>query len=146
MDDTPIDTSAVLRILQHCHEAQSEADALNGVCQTVKAALGAVAVSAFALAEGALRLVASAGQRACRPDLAERSAHALLVVGPETSAAGSELAAPVRYGGAAIGALAARWAAGAEGDEARARGIMAAAAAAIGPAIASLCPAAPAKS
>ena len=140
-----VDTGAVLRILQHCHEAQSDEDAVAGVCQTVKAALGAGAVSAFALAEGALRLVASAGHRACRPDLAERSAHSLLVVGPEESAAGRELAAPVRYGGAAIGALAVRWAPGAAGGEARARGLMAAAAAAIGPAIAALCSAAPAK-
>ena len=138
-----VDTEAILRILQHCHEAQSEEDAVAGVCQTVKTALGAGAVSAFALVEGALRLVATAGHRACRPDLAERAAHSLLVVGPEESASGLELAAPVRYGGAAIGALAVRWAPAAAGREARARGIMAAAAAAIGPATAALSSASP---
>jgi len=144
-DDTTIDTSAVLRILQHCHEAQSDADALSGVCQTVRTALGAAAVSAFALADGVLRLVTSAGQRPCRSDLAERSAHMLLIVGPASSSAGLELAAPVRYGGSAIGALAARWPPGTAGGEARARGVMAAAAAAIGPAIAALSAAVPAK-
>jgi two-component system NtrC family response regulator len=144
-DDTAIDTGAVLRILEHCHEAQSESDAVAGVCQTVRTALRAGAVSVFGLVEGALQLVASAGPRACRPEVAERSAHALLVVGPEESTAGRELAAPVRYGGAAIGALAVRWAPGAPGGEARARGIASAAAAAIGPALAALISARPPK-
>ena len=84
-------------------------------------------------------LAGSAGQRACRPELAERSASALLTVGPEESASGRELAAPVRYGGAAIGSLAVLWAPGARPQsEARARGVLAAAAAAIGPALAAL--------
>jgi DNA-binding NtrC family response regulator len=138
-DDTTIDTGAVLRILRHCHDAQSESDAVSGVCETVRTALGAAAVSAFAQADGALRLAASAGQRACRPDVAERSAHSLFVVGPETSAAGKELAAPIRYGGSVIGALAARWAPGTANGEIRARGIVAAAATALGPAMAALC-------
>ena len=137
-DDT-IDARAVLRILQHCHEARSEADAVGGVCHTVRAALGAGAVSAFALADGAVRLVASAGHRACRSELGERAAASLLPVGPEDSAAGREIAAPVRYGGAAVGALAVRWVPGANpGGQARAQGILAAAAAAVGPAMAAL--------
>ena len=141
-----IDASAVVRMLQHCHDAKSEADAIGGVCQTVRAALGASSVSAFALVNGAPQLAASAGQRPCRPELAERSAAALLVVGPEHSSSGREMAAPVRYGGAAVGAIALRWAAGTQGaDESRAPGIMAAAAAAIGPALAALSAEGPAR-
>ncbi len=143
--DGTVETRAVVRILQRCHEAESEADAVGGVCHTVRAALGAGAVSAFALVEGSMHLAASAGQRACAPGLAERSAASLLIVGPEESALGRELAAPVRYGGAAVGSLAIRWPPGAPGAaESRARGILAAAAAAIGPAMAALGSSAPA--
>ena len=141
-----IDAGAVLRILQHCHDAQSESEAVGGVCRTVKAALGAGAVSAFAVTAGAAQLIASAGSRACRSELAERAAASLLPVGPEDSAAGRELAAPVRYGGAPIGALAVRWAPGASPTgQARAPGVLAAAAAAVGPAMAALSATAPAK-
>ena len=133
-------------MLQQCHEAQSETDAVGGVCQTVRTALGAGAVTAFALVDGTMQLAASAGQRACGPALAERSAAALLIVGPEESAFGRELAAPVRCGGAAVGSLAVRWSPGAPGaGESRARGVLAAAAAAIGPALAALGSSAPAK-
>jgi len=61
----------------------------------------------------------------------ERSALALLVTGPEATAAGLELAAPIRYGGTGIGALGARWPSGVAGGDSRARGIMTAAAAAL---------------
>ena len=144
--DGTVETRAVVRMLQQCHEAQSETDAVGGVCQTVRTALGAGAVTAFALVDGAMQLAASAGQRACGPGLAERSAAALLIVGPEESAFGRELAAPVRCGGAAVGSLAVRWSPGAPGaGESRARGVLAAAAAAIGPALAALGSSAPAK-
>jgi transcriptional regulator with GAF, ATPase, and Fis domain len=136
--DGTIDTDAVLRILRHCHEAQSDADAVAGVCQTVKGALAAGAVSAFALIDGAVRMVANAGHRACRPDLAERAAVTVLAVGPEDSAAGREFAVPIRYGGTAIGALAVRWPPSSADAEIRSRGVAAAAAAAIGPAVAAL--------
>ena len=36
-----VETTAVVRILQQCHEAQSDADAVTGVCQSVRTALGA---------------------------------------------------------------------------------------------------------
>jgi DNA-binding NtrC family response regulator len=137
--DGEIDTSAVLRILQHCHESRSESEAVSGVCQTVRTVLGASAVSAFVLIEGAMRQVASAGSRACRSDLAERAAASLLPMGPADSAAGRELAAPVRYGGGAVGALVVRWAPGASGGgQGRASGILAASAVAVGPALAAL--------
>jgi len=144
--DGAVDTGAIVRILQHCHEAQSETDAVGGVCRTVRTSLGAGTVSAFALVEGTAHLVASTGPRSCRPELAERSATSLLVVGPEDSTSGRELAAPVRYGGAAVGALTVRWSPGAHGTgDSPARGILEAAAAAIGPAMAALVSAAPAK-
>jgi DNA-binding NtrC family response regulator len=144
--DGTVDTGAIVRILQHCHEAHSEAAAVVGVCQTVRAALRAGAVSAFALIDGSMHLVAGAGQRACRRELAERAAASLLVVGPEESASERELAAPVRYGGVAVGSLAIRWPPGASAaGESRARGILTASAAAIGPAMAALASAAPAK-
>jgi DNA-binding NtrC family response regulator/tetratricopeptide (TPR) repeat protein len=142
--DGVVDAGAVLRILQHCQDAHSESDAVSGVCQTLRTALNAGAASAFALVNGTARLVGSGGARPCRPDLAERAATSLLPVGPEDSAAGCEVAVPVRYGGAAIGALAVRWPPGAgSAAQARARGILAAAAAAVGPAMAALAPAAP---
>jgi two-component system NtrC family response regulator len=83
--------------------------------------------------------VAISGSRPCRPELAERTAASLMPVGPEVSASGKEAAVPVKYGGAVVGSVVARWAAGLTGpDSGRARGIMAAAAATIGPAMAAL--------
>ena len=94
-------------MLQQCHEAQSETDAVGGVCQTVRTALGAGAVTAFALVDGTMQLAASAGRDGRAgpgwpgPDLAA----ALLIVGPK-DAFGRELGARVRCGGAAVGSLA----------------------------------------
>jgi len=134
-----VDTSAVVRILRHCHEAATEADAVAGVCQTVRTSLGASAVTAFVRVGGAAQLVSAAGQRASRPDRAERAMASLLVVGPEPSAAGTEAAAPVRYGGAPVGSIVVRWAPGmADAGHPRVRGVLAAASAAIGPALAAV--------
>jgi DNA-binding NtrC family response regulator len=134
-----VDTAAVIRMLRHCHEAATEADAVAGVCQTVRTSLGASAVTAFTRVRGAAQVVAVAGQRAARPDQAERAMDSLLVIGPEHSAAGLEAAAPVRYGGAAIGAIVVRWAPGQAGaGTPRVRGVLAAAAAAVGPALAAV--------
>jgi DNA-binding NtrC family response regulator len=134
-----VDTAAVVRMLRHCHEAATEADAVAGVCQTVRASLGASAVTAFARVRGTAQLVSVAGQRASRPDQAERAMDSLLVIGPEHSAAGLEAAAPVRYGGAAIGSIVVRWAPGLAGaGTPRVRGVLAAASAAVGPALAAV--------
>ena len=134
-----VDTAAVVRMLRHCHEAATEADAVAGVCQTVRASLGASAVTAFARVRGTAQLVSVAGQRASRPDQAERAMDSLLVIGPEHSAAGLEAAAPVRYGGAAVGSIVVRWAPGLAGaGTPRVRGVLAAASAAVGPALAAV--------
>jgi transcriptional regulator with AAA-type ATPase domain len=134
-----VDTAAVVRMLQHCHDAATEADAVAGVCQTVRTSLGASAVTAFGKVRGTTQLVAVAGQRASRPDLAERAMDSLLVISPEHSAAGLEAAAPVRYGGAAIGSIVVRWAPGLAGSgPPRVRGVLTAASAAIGPALAAV--------
>ncbi len=139
-----VDTSAVVRMLRHCHEAATEADAVAGVCQTVRASLGASAVTAFARVGGAAQLVSAAGHRASRPDRAERAMDSLLVIGPEPSAAGIEAAAPVRYGGAPVGSIVVRWAPGmADARQPRVRGLLAAASAAIGPALAAVAASAP---
>ena len=66
--DCTVEAAAVVRILQQCQEAQSDADAVTGVCQSVRTALGAAAVSAFALSGGAMPLVGSAGQRRAGPN------------------------------------------------------------------------------
>jgi transcriptional regulator with GAF, ATPase, and Fis domain len=128
----------VLRILQLCQDADDDRGAVAGVCDAVRSTLNAAAVSAFHVAPRSTSLVGNAGGRACRTELADRSAHALLVVGPETVGGGREASAPVRYGGAAVGAIAARWTADVVPDDAQARGVLAAAAAALGPAITAL--------
>jgi DNA-binding NtrC family response regulator len=133
-----IDTGAVVRILQQCHEADDDRGAVAGVCRAVRSTLHATAVSAFRVASGTAALVANDGGRACRREIAERAAGAQLVIGPESAAAGREAAAPVRYGGEAIGAVAARWPADAIRDDVRVRGVLAAAAAAVGPALEAL--------
>lgn len=136
--DIQIDTGAVLRILQHCQEADDDQGAVAGVCEAVRSTLHAAAVTAFLTAPGAVSIVANAGGRACRPDVAERSLNLFLIVGPEDAPLGREASAPVRYGGAAVGAIAARWTADAISDGSRVRGVLAAAAAAVAPAIAAL--------
>jgi two-component system response regulator AtoC len=133
-----VDTGAVVRILQRCHEADDDRAAVAGVCQAVRSALAAASVSAFHVISGAATLAATDGGRSCRAETAERAAVALLAIGPEASPAGHEAAAPVRYGGEAVGAVTARWTADAVLDAARAQGVLAAAAAAIGPAMAAL--------
>ncbi len=135
---TQVDTRAVVCILQKCHEADDDKGAVAGVCQAVRSALAAASVSAFHVISGAATLAATDGGRACRAEMAERAAAALLAIGPESSAAGREAAAPVRYGGEAVGAVTARWTADAVLDGARVRGTLSAAAAAIAPAMAAL--------
>ena len=139
-----VDTAAVVRMLRHCHEAATEADAVAGVCQTVRTSLGASAVTAFVRVRGAAQLVSVAGHRASRPDRAERAMDSLLVIGPEHSAAGLEAAAPVRYGGAPVGSIVVRWAPGlADAGTSRVPGVLAAASAAVGPALAAVAASAP---
>ena len=139
VEETHVEASAVVQILQRCHEADDDRSAVAGVCHEVRSALDAAAVSAFSVSGGgAGRLVANAGGRACRSQTAERSAAALMVIGPESAGAGREAAAPVRYAGRAVGAIVARWAADVAPDEGRAMGVLVAAAAALGPAMAAL--------
>ena len=136
--DTHIDIGAVLRILELCQEADDDQGAVAGVCDAVRSMLNAAAVSAFLVASREPCLVANAGGRACRADLAGRSASVGLVVGPEITAGGRCASAPVRYGGVAVGAIAARWTADVVPEDSHARGMLAAAAAAVGPALAAL--------
>jgi DNA-binding NtrC family response regulator len=137
-DGSQIDAQAVVSILQNCHDADDDKAAAAGVCRAVQSTLGAAAVSAFQTTSGIVGLVANSGGRVARSEIAERCATALLIVGPEETPLGWEAAAPVRYGGHAVGAVAARWTADAVPDGGRVRGILAAAAAALGPAVAAL--------
>jgi len=138
LGDTHIDAGAVLRILELSQEADDDRGAVAGVCDAVRSTLHAAAVSAFLVASREPSLVANAGGRACRAELAGRSASAGFVVGPEITAGGRDASAPVRYGGVAVGAIAARWTADVVPDDSRVHGMLAAAAAAVGPALAAL--------
>ena len=129
-----IDTATVLDVLRHCQEADDDRAAIDGVCQVLRSRLEASAVTVFLAGPQGYHVVATAGGRACRADLAERCAGTRLVLGPEESVAGTEAAAAVAHGGRVIGGLVVRWAPGARPDVSRVRGALSAAAAAIGPA------------
>ena len=131
--DDRIDTATVLDVLHHCHDADDDRAAIDGVCQVLQRRLEASAVTVYLGGSQGYHVAATAGGRACRVEMVERCVGTRLVLGPEPTTAGIEAAAAVAHGGQVIGGLVVRWAAHACPDAAHVRGVLSAAAAAIGP-------------
>jgi DNA-binding NtrC family response regulator len=95
-------------MLQACQDADEEQRALAAVCEQAQQRLGAAAVSFIATVQSPAARVAGSGAR-LDPAIGERAAAAMVPIAPHRLDDRVECAVPVRYGGAIIGALAARW-------------------------------------
>ena len=95
-------------MLRACEAAEDEERSLGAVCEQAQRRLEAAAVAFFALCHGTPVRIAGSGLR-LDPAVAERAAAAGLPIGPHRMDDRVECAVPIRYGGAIVGALAARW-------------------------------------
>jgi two-component system, NtrC family, response regulator AtoC len=123
--------------LRLCQDAADERATLTAVCGHVQRQLRAAAVVFFGVERGTLARLAGNGGR-IEPSIAERAIGATLPIAPHRIEERVEGGAPVRYGGATIGAVAVRWALGASPDSDRAIAAMTVATAAAGPIVAAL--------
>jgi transcriptional regulator with GAF, ATPase, and Fis domain len=98
------DAIAILRI---CQTAVDEATTLTQVCEQVTRQLHAAAAAFFGVEAGGLARLVSHGR--IEQGCAQRAVEAGLTIGPHQNGERVEAAAPVKYGGAVIGALAIRW-------------------------------------
>ncbi|HEV3060462.1 MAG TPA: sigma 54-interacting transcriptional regulator [Vicinamibacterales bacterium] len=122
----------VIAILNLCQHAEDEVALLTDVCTKVRQHLGAAAVG-FAVTAGTdCQMVAFDGPR-LETDIAVRGIEAGIAIAPQLTHGRLEAAAPVRYGGAPIGALCARWSIGTTNDLSRAPAVLSMAAAAAAP-------------
>jgi DNA-binding NtrC family response regulator len=123
--------------LRLCQDAVDERATLTMVCGHVQRQLRATAVAFFGVERGTLVRLAGNGGRV-EPAIAERAVAATLPLAPHQIDERVEAGAPVRYGGATIGAVAVRWTIGSSPDPNRAVAAMTVATTAIGPIVATL--------
>jgi len=129
--------SEVVAIVHACQTAEDEAIVLRDVCVRVRRQIHAAGV-AFVTGPGQrFAMLASDGPR-LDVSSAERAVTAGITIAPHRVADRVEAAVPVRYGGAPIGALAARWTLGSTDDLRRASATLEMAAAAAAPIVSAL--------
>jgi DNA-binding NtrC family response regulator/tetratricopeptide (TPR) repeat protein len=127
----------LLVILRTCQTAEDEAVVLKEVCVHVRGQLRAIG-SAFVARHGTGAtgdILASDGGRV-EPEIAARAMDTAIVIRPHRHGDRIEGAAPVLYGGTPIGALSARWSIGSSYDAERAATVLAMAATAAAPLVA----------
>jgi DNA-binding NtrC family response regulator len=115
-----------------CQMAEDELTILKNVCAHVRQQLHALAVAFFTALNRGCEVLASDGAR-IDSALATRTLAVGTSIGPHRMEDRLEAAAPVRYGGATIGALCARWPPGSMYDRSRAATVLTMAAAAAAP-------------
>jgi len=126
-----------IETLRLCQDATDERATLTTVCGHVQRQLRAAAVTFFGVEQRTLvRLVGNGGR--LEPAIAERAVSVALPIAPHRIDDRVEAGAPVRYGGATIGAIAVRWALGSSPDPDRAIAAMTVATTAAGPIVATL--------
>src|SRR6185312_13139180 len=103
---TPVDD--VLEMLRVCQTAADETTTLTLVCEQLQRQTHAAVVDAFGIESGSLVRLAGRGPR-LETATAERAIAANVFVAPHQIDERLEAAAPIRYGGQVIGALALRW-------------------------------------
>ena len=119
--------------------ADDEPEVLADVCRRTRAKLHAATVAVFAkTGNNSLAAAASDGSR-IDPSIAARAVTAGVVIVPHQCEERIEAAAPVRYAGSVIGAVAARWALGSPESRAHAPGVLELTANRIAPALAVVC-------
>ncbi len=125
----------VIRILQACQVAEDERTVLRAICARLRRDAGAAGVATFVRAGAGLAAIASDGTRPTA-DAAERAVAAGLAIGPTRVDGPAVAAAPVVYGGEAIGALAVAWPLGSCGSREGTLDLLGPAAVAIAPIVA----------
>jgi len=128
----------LLVILRTCQTADDEAIVLKDVCAHVKRQLNALGAAFLVRAAGVSRPcdVIAADGGPIETAIAERAMAASIVIRPHRLDERIEGAAPVMYGGAPVGALAARWSIGSAFDADRAASVLAMSATAAAPLVA----------
>jgi DNA-binding NtrC family response regulator len=96
-----------LAMLRACQGAEEEETTLAVVCEQVQRRLEAAAVAFFGLEGGSSMRIA--GSSRFDPSVADRASAAGVLIAPHRLEDRIEAAVPIRYGGAIVGALAARW-------------------------------------
>ncbi|MBI2834979.1 MAG: sigma 54-interacting transcriptional regulator [Acidobacteria bacterium] len=125
----------VVEVLRICHETDDDRTALARVCAAVRERLGAAGVCLCG-DEPYARSLAVAGPVHATPSLAARRAlETGLMIPPARTSDALEAAAPVRYGGTTIAALACRWLIDAPVNPGRTTALLTGAAAACAPAV-----------
>ena len=130
--DTVVDD--LVDILHICQNAEEESLVLKAVCERLRHQLRAATVAFFGADGARCVLLASDGGRV-EPGIAERVMTSGIPIAAHRCEARIEAAAPVRYGGATIGAVTARWTLGTAHDLSRATVVLTMAAAAAAPAV-----------
>jgi DNA-binding NtrC family response regulator len=133
----PTAVSDIISILQCCQNADEEGRLLVGVCVRLRSRLEATAVAFFVEETGVFTAVASDGGR-IDAGLGPRLAALDQPIAPHFFNGRLEAGAPVRYGGHRLGVLIARWSLGSSCDSKDVVTLLATAATAAGPAVASV--------
>ncbi len=123
-----------VEILDVCQSAEDESTVLKAVCGRLHRQLRAAAVAFFGIDGASHAAIALEGGR-IEYGIVERVTTSGIAIAPHRCDERIEAAAPVRYGGSTIGAIAVRWTLGASHDLARATSVLTMAAAAAGPAV-----------
>ena len=105
---TPVEDA--IEMLRVCQTAADETTTLTLVCEQVQRQTQAAATAFFGVEAGGLARLASQGR--LEPAIALRAVESGVAVAPHRADERVEAAAPVKYGGAIIGALAMRWVVG----------------------------------
>jgi DNA-binding NtrC family response regulator/tetratricopeptide (TPR) repeat protein len=125
----------IVGILHLCQNAEEDLAVLTGVCARLRSQLHAAAVAFIIVEHGAPVVIAADGGR-LETAIAQRAMAAGIAIPPHRTDDRLEAAAPVRCGGATIGALMARWTLGTPHNLSRAPTMLMMAATAAAPAAA----------
>ena len=125
----------LISILHVCQTAEEEGALLKQLCARVRPHIHAASVAVIAIGHGRPSVLGCDGAH-LDPEVAVRAATAEIVIGPHRRDDCVEAAAPIVYGGVALGALCARWTLGSTDDTSAASSILAATAAAAAPIVA----------
>ncbi len=128
----------VLGILRICQHADDEMAVLADVCARVREHLHAAATTVVLAVDRRFETLAADGSRMDAAEVAERAITARITIAPHRVRERLDAAAPVHYGGNALGALCARWTVGTPYDLSRASAVLTMAATAAAPVLSSL--------
>ena len=118
----PRPLSDIIDVLRSTEEYEDEVDLLERVGQLLRTRLGALTVAFVPADDPETALVAAGSGRGVS---AARALAAGVLIGPLRTSAGIEIAAPVRCGGATVGALGCRWSAAGPDNADHARALIA---------------------